>query len=220
MARSTVLVKYHVLYLVTRKHSWCIMFNEWFQNFVNIKLRIDLDTFGDYPNLGFAVETNSSRSHETWCKRITFNKFKFWRIIMPFTDVADSTTPIAATQVTHRLMRRHKVFPLVIVQTFIKLPWTLTSFLICAAFNLWTLHFFRNLACSVFLITLWMVDWDTLSWVAISRCVGGLILLIIMATLRITPGVDFKGVPLLARFLPFCNQYREFYLLSALINGL
>ena len=99
MARSTVLVKHHVLYLVTWKHSWCIMFNEWFQDFVNIKLRIDLSTFRDDPNLGFAVETNSSPSHETWCKRITFNKFEFWRIIIPSTDVADLTTTIAATQV-------------------------------------------------------------------------------------------------------------------------
>ena len=41
---------------------------------------------------------------------------------MLFTDVADSTMTIAATQVKHHLIRRHKVFPLVKVQTFIKLP--------------------------------------------------------------------------------------------------
>ena len=32
------------------------MFNEWFQNFVNINFRIDLDTFRDDPSLSFAWE--------------------------------------------------------------------------------------------------------------------------------------------------------------------
>ena len=32
------------------------MFNEWFQNFANIKFRIDLDTFRDDPSLSFAWE--------------------------------------------------------------------------------------------------------------------------------------------------------------------
>ena len=53
------------------------MFNEWFQNFATIILRIDHDTLRDYPNLGFAIETNHSRGQETWCKIITFNKFEF-----------------------------------------------------------------------------------------------------------------------------------------------
>ena len=32
------------------------MFNEWFQNFANIKIWIDLDTFRDDPSLSFAWE--------------------------------------------------------------------------------------------------------------------------------------------------------------------
>ena len=34
------------------------MFNEWFQNFANIKFRIDLDTLRDDLSLSFAVGTN------------------------------------------------------------------------------------------------------------------------------------------------------------------
>ena len=30
------------------------MFNEWFQNFANVKFLIDLDTFRDDPSLSFA----------------------------------------------------------------------------------------------------------------------------------------------------------------------
>ena len=40
---------------------------------------------------------------------------------MPFTDVADSATTIAATQVKQRVIYRHKDFPMVTIETFIKM---------------------------------------------------------------------------------------------------
>ena len=38
------------------------MFNEWFQNFANIKFRIDLDTFRDDPSLSFAWELTRAQA--------------------------------------------------------------------------------------------------------------------------------------------------------------
>ena len=67
--------------------------------------------FRDDPDLSLALKTNYSRGQETWFKRITHNTFEFWRINMLFTDVADSARTIAATQVKHCLICRHKYFP-------------------------------------------------------------------------------------------------------------
>ena len=38
------------------------MFNEWFQNFASIKLRIDLDTFRDDRSLSFAWELTRAQA--------------------------------------------------------------------------------------------------------------------------------------------------------------
>ena len=82
------------------------MVNEWFQNFANIILRFDLDAFKDDPIISFALETNWNPGQETLCKRITVSKIEFWRITMPFKDVTDSATIIAATKIEHCLICR------------------------------------------------------------------------------------------------------------------
>ena len=62
---------------------------------------------------------------------------------MPFTDVADSATTIAATQIKHCLIYRHKDFPMVTILTFnmMRRKWS--------AFSQFELHLTGKL-CTIF----------------------------------------------------------------------
>ena len=84
------------------------MFNEWFQNFANIKFLIDLDTLRDDPSLIFAWELTRAQ-----VKKPGANESLLTYLSFESTDVADSNTTIAATQIKHCLICRHKGFSFV-----------------------------------------------------------------------------------------------------------
>ena len=96
-----VLVKYHVVDLVTYKQSCLRMLNEWFKNFAKIRFRIHLDTMSQFCPCEITREqTKKPGTHESL---LTYLR-------MCFTDAADSAMTTTATQIKHCLICRHKDF--------------------------------------------------------------------------------------------------------------
>ena len=53
------------------------MFNEWFQNFANIKFRIDLDTFMDDPILIFTWELTRAQAKKPGANESLYTCLRF-----------------------------------------------------------------------------------------------------------------------------------------------